>query len=163
MIHPMKRPNQTPDKFICDSMLGGLARWLRAAGYDAEFHYDIDDCRLVELTKQSGRMLLSCDDDIFRRNVIRNGEIPALRVPRQLSRVDALRFVMNHLGLRLRRPRCMSCGGELIEVPKHRVMSEAPPLAYKNCDKFWRCRRCGKLFWRGTHWKKIADRLEQIR
>ncbi len=144
-------------------MLGGLARWLRAAGYDAEFHYDIDDGRLVELAEESGRMLLSCDSDIFRRNVIRRGEIPALRVPRQLSRTEALRFVMDHLDLSLRQPRCMACGGELIEVPKHQVMAEAPPLAYKNCDKFWRCQRCGKLLWRGTHWRKIAYRLEQIR
>ncbi|MCD6378693.1 MAG: hypothetical protein DRO01_07865, partial [Thermoproteota archaeon] len=28
---------------LCDAMLGGLARWLRAAGYEAQFIYGIDD------------------------------------------------------------------------------------------------------------------------
>src|SRR5437016_13793776 len=29
--------------FFCDAGLGGLARWLRAAGYEAEWHEGIDD------------------------------------------------------------------------------------------------------------------------
>ena len=29
--------------FACDAMLGGLARWLRAAGYDASWEHGIDD------------------------------------------------------------------------------------------------------------------------
>ncbi|MCD6304264.1 MAG: hypothetical protein J7M21_04805, partial [Planctomycetes bacterium] len=53
-------------------------------------------------------------------------------------------------------------GGELIEVPKHSVAGEAPPLAFRNCRRFWRCARCGRLLWRGTHWRKIARRLEGI-
>jgi len=36
--------------FFCDAMLGGLARWLRAAGYDAEYEYGIDDGGHVCLT-----------------------------------------------------------------------------------------------------------------
>ena len=57
----------------------------------------------------------------------------------------------------------MSCGGELEEVPKHLVADEAPPLAFRRCEKSWRCRRCGKLLWHGTHWEKIAKRLEAFR
>lgn len=32
-----------PPRFACDAMLGGLARWLRAAGYDATWTYGIED------------------------------------------------------------------------------------------------------------------------
>ncbi len=144
-------------------MLGGLARWLRAAGYDAAFEYGIDDGELIGCARDDGRVILSCDGPLFERNVIKSGEVPALRVPRQLSKLDALRFVMDRLGLPLRTPRCMACGGEPAEVPKHSVMGEAPPLAYRNCERFWRCRRCGRLLWRGTHWRKITRRLEQVR
>jgi hypothetical protein len=69
---------------------------------------------------------------------------------------------MRELRLPLRRPRCMACGGELAEVPKHTVTDEAPPLAYRNCDRFWRCARCGKLLWRGTHWQRITRRLGEM-
>lgn len=157
----MSQEDDAP-KFLCDAMLGGLARWLRAAGYDAEFEYGIDDGELVRRAGESGRIVLSSDGPLFDRNVIRNGQIDALYIPQQLSKIEQLKFVMNRLKLPLRRPRCMSCGGALVEVPKHAVTDEAPPLAFRNCDRFWRCSRCGKLLWRGTHWHKITRRLEEI-
>ncbi len=148
--------------FFCDAMLGGLARWLRAAGYDAAYEYGIDDGDLIDRARHDGRMVLSSDGPLFDRNVIRNGEVSALYVPQQLSKLEQLRFVVDRLGLPLHSPRCMACGGELAEVPKHDVMGEAPPLAYRHCERFWRCGRCGKLLWRGTHWHKITRRLDEI-
>jgi uncharacterized protein with PIN domain len=158
----MPGPPDTAPAFLCDAMLGGLARWLRAAGYDAAFEYGIDDGDLVRRARRDGRVLLSSDGPLFERNVIRSGEVRALYVPQQLSKLDALRFVVRELGLAPRPPRCMACGGELIETPKHAVTGEAPPLAFRRCDRFWRCRRCGKLLWRGTHWQKIDARLGDV-
>src|SRR5438876_10577751 len=37
--------------FWCDSGLGGLARWLRGAGYDALWHPQIDDDELLGKAK----------------------------------------------------------------------------------------------------------------
>ncbi len=158
----MSPVRDTSASFFCDAMLGGLARWLRAAGYDAAFEYGIDDGDLVERCRRSGRILLSCDGPLFERTVIREGEVPALRVPRGLSNVEALRFVVRRLSLPLGQPRCMACGGELEEVPKHSVAGEAPPLAFRNCERFWRCAGCGKLLWRGTHWSRIRRKLREV-
>jgi len=143
-------------------MLGGLARWLRAAGCDAEFEYGIEDGVLVDRARKARRVLLSSDSRLFERNVIKNGEIRALFVPRGLDKLAQLEFVMRELGLGLGEPRCMACGGELREVPKHEAAGEAPPLAFRNCDRFWRCARCGKLLWHGTHWQKVARRLREV-
>lgn len=154
--------SDTDLRFICDAMLGGLARWLRAAGYDAEFEYDIDDGELVARAERTGQMILSSDGPLFERNVITSGRVRALFVPRQLSKLEQLRFVVGELGLAIGTARCMACGGELIEVPKHEVAGEAPPLAFRRCEQFWRCGRCGKLLWHGTHWRKIAERLGEI-
>jgi len=152
-----------PDtRFICDAMLGGLAHWLRAAGYDALYKYGIEDDRLLARAAQEDRIVLSSDGPLFQRNVIKNGDVNALYIPQQLSKFAQLEYVMKKLDLPRREPRCMSCGGLPVEVHKHEVMSEIPPLAYKNCDRFWRCRRCGKLLWRGTHWDRIAPRLDEI-
>jgi len=143
-------------------MLGGLARWLRAAGYDAHFQYGIEDAQLIERAQADARTILSSDGGLFERNIIKNGQIRALYIPQQLSKFEQLKFVMRTLKLPLRESRCMGCGGELGEVAKHEVMGEAPPLAYRNCEKFWRCRRCGKLLWKGTHWNRITPRLNEI-
>ncbi len=144
-------------------MLGGLARWLRAAGYDAQFEYGIDDRDLVAQALAAGQVLLSSDGPMFERNVIKQGALKALYIPQQMSKLQQLRFVLETLNLPLRPPRCMACGGELLEVSKHTVMAEAPPLAYRNCDRFWRCSRCGKLLWHGTHWARITQRISECR
>ena len=149
-------------EFYCDAMLGGLARWLRAAGYDAEFEYGIEDGVLVDRAREARRVLLSSDSRLFERNVIKNAEIRALFVPRGLDKLAQLEFVMRELSLGLREPRCMGCGGELREVPKHEAAGEAPPLAFRSCDRFWRCARCGKLLWHGTHWQTVTRRLREV-
>jgi uncharacterized protein with PIN domain len=48
-------------RFACDAMLGGLARWLRAAGYDASWDDGIDDGELIRLARAEGRTALSSD------------------------------------------------------------------------------------------------------
>ena len=40
-------------RFACDAMLGGLARWLRAAGYDACWQEGIDDGELIRLARHA--------------------------------------------------------------------------------------------------------------
>jgi uncharacterized protein with PIN domain len=145
-------------------MLGGLARWLRASGYDASWHYGAADDDLVRDARRTGRVLLTADRGIMERGVVRKGIVRAVLVPRGLSRTGQLDFVFDALGIGpLREPRCMSCGGELDEVPKETVRGEAPPKSFARCERFWRCGRCGKLLWRGTHWTKIARELERRR
>ena len=51
--------SEPPPLFLCDAMLGGLARWLRGAGYDARFQYGIDDRDLIRLARETGGTLLS--------------------------------------------------------------------------------------------------------
>jgi uncharacterized protein with PIN domain len=154
---------QAGPEFVCDAMLGGLARWLRAAGYDAEFTYGIDDQRLIRRVLQTGAALLSSDGKLFDRNLIKDKTVKALFVPRELSKHQQLGFVLRQLKLPVRsEPRCMACGGRLAEVQKQSVEGEAPRKAYDAYERFWRCGRCGKLLWQGTHWKRITARLEQI-
>ena len=158
----MKPEADSPPRFFCDAMLGGLARWLCAIGYEAAFEYGIDDGDLVARASAEQRMILSSDRGLFERTVIKDGRVGALFIPQQLGRLEQLRFVVRQLQLPRRDTRCMACGGELAEVPKHSVTNEAPPLAYRHCERFWRCQGCGKLLWRGTHWQKIEGRLGEL-
>jgi len=158
----VKHLNDSPPTFFCDAMLGGLARWLRAAGYDAEFRHGIDDGVIVSESLETGRILLSSDGPMFERKVIRDRQLDTLFIPRQMTRIDQLIYVVDKLDLKRHPARCMACGGRLDEIPKHTVMDEAPPLAYRYCDTFYRCQRCDKLMWRGTHWRTIDSRLNDI-
>jgi uncharacterized protein with PIN domain len=140
-------------------MLGGLARWLRAAGYVAEFDPHIDDGSLVRLAAARGQIALSSDGGIFERTVVRTAGVRALYVPRGLSKVAQLGFVLRALDLPIREPRCMTCGGALVEVDRQAVRDEAPPRTFARVSRFWRCSGCGKLLWKGTHWARIDAAL----
>jgi hypothetical protein len=143
-------------------MLGGLARWLRAAGYDAVlFESGIDDAEVLARAAATGSILLSSDRGIFERNVVKDGRVRAIFVPRAAHKTEQLRFVMNTLGLAVRPPRCMSCGGALLVVAKEDVRAEAPPRAFECTDTFYRCERCKKLLWKGTHWRRIERVLAE--
>jgi uncharacterized protein with PIN domain len=148
--------------FACDAMLGGLARWLRAAGYDASCQAHIADWDLIRLARREGRILLSSDTGIFRIGIIRDGDRPALFIPHGLSRLEQLAFVLNRLDLRPREPRCMACGGELGEMPKEQVRDRVPPRSFAWVEHVYECRRCGRLFWQGTHWQRIAAALQSV-
>src|SRR5689334_19513497 len=76
----------TDPRFACDAMFGGLARWLRAAGYDASWRADIDDWELVRLAQREGRILLTADTGIFRIGIVRDGEVPGLLLPHGLGK-----------------------------------------------------------------------------
>ncbi len=144
-------------------MLGGLARWLRAAGYDACWQAGIDDWDLIRQARAEGRILLSSDTGIFRVGIVRDGDVPALFVPHRLTTVqDQLTFVLQQFGLEPIAPRCMACGGVLVEMPREQVRDRAPPRTFAEVEHFFECARCGQLFWRGTHWKKIAAVLDGI-
>ena len=145
--------------FACDAMLGGLARWLRAAGYDASWHPGIEDRDLVGLVHEQKRTLLTADTKIFEFRAIRDGVLPAILIPVDVRPREQLGFVLAKLGLPLLEPRCMVCGSELVEKTKDEVAGRVPLRTYAWLERFWECNRCGKLFWRGTHWEKIEQAL----
>ncbi|WP_437895568.1 Mut7-C RNAse domain-containing protein [Sorangium sp. So ce124] len=145
--------------FLCDAMLGGLSRWLRGAGYDAMFEHGIDDGDLVRLAQQTGRVLLSSDAGVFERRSLRTAAVRGLYVPRGLRPTEQAGFVLRELGLPVRDPRCMACGGALTAAPKDSVRDAVPAVVADRHDEFWRCDRCGKVLWKGSHWDGIVAGL----
>lgn len=148
--------------FICDAGLGGLARWLRAAGYRAVWRPQLDDAGLLEEARRTGATLLTTDSLLMERRLLRDGVIPALWLPPVLRPAQQLAQVLHRLGLPLRPPRCMSCGGSLRPADKEAVRDRIPPRTYRWRDQYFVCESCGKLFWHGTHWERIQQRLHQI-
>jgi uncharacterized protein len=149
-------------RFACDAMLGGLARWLRAAGYEADWQAGINDWDLLRQGRALGQIVLSSDTGLFRIGIVRDGEVPALFIPHGLNPKEQLAFVLSQLHLSLQPRRCMACDGELISVPREQVAAEVPPRSYAWVDRFWRCGRCARVFWRGTHWQRIEATLRGL-
>jgi uncharacterized protein with PIN domain len=146
-------------RFVCDGSLGGLARWLRAAGYEAAWREGLTGEALLREARGTAAVVLTSDHEVFLRREVVSGRLPALPVSSRLSLSDQLRHVLRTLALPLGRPRCMACGGVLEVVPKEAVRERIPPRTARWKDEYFVCRGCGRLLWQGTHWERIAARL----
>jgi hypothetical protein len=152
-----------PVLFLCDAGLGGLARWLRAAGYDAAWQPDIADDELLRQAKQAQATVLTTDAMLMERRLLRDRIIPVFWLPPTLGIPEQLALVFREFGLTVRGPRCMSCGGELRRGAKEALRDRIPPRTYRWLDEYFVCSRCDKLFWHGTHWRRIVEELAALK
>ena len=155
-------PRSAPVLFLCDAGLGGLARWLRAAGYDAAWQPHIADDELLRQARALRAIVLTTDGMLMERRLLRDRIIGAFWLPPTLSIPEQLALVFREFGLTLREPRCMSCGGELRRGSKEELRERIPPRTYRWLEEYFVCSRCEKLFWHGTHWQRIVKALEGL-
>jgi uncharacterized protein len=151
-------------RFLCDAMLGGLAKWLRAAGYDTYYARegtDISDGSLVQMALEEGRVLLTSDRGFLERKPVRDEEVSLLVVP-HLPVDDQLRLVARSFDLARRPSRCMECNGQLETVQASAVVDRVPPGVLRDRQSFFSCRGCRRVFWHGSHWERIVGRLGRV-
>jgi uncharacterized protein with PIN domain len=165
---PVMPSDDDPD-FHCDAALGGLARWLRAIGYDARFWPGIADPDWVRMMIGSSAILLTTDGRLMQHGAIAQGAVAALLVPITLDKHGQAAYThgqaaytVTALELPVRATRCMACGGELVRVDKEAVRDRIPPRTFPWLDEYFICRRCDRLFWEGTHWQRIRGELVRL-
>jgi hypothetical protein len=152
---------ERPPRFLCDPSLGGLARWLRAAGFEAEVAAGVAGHRLPDEALRLGRVLLTTEAEALDRRIVVDGSLRVVWLPSTLTTSEQLRMVALDLGLVPREPRCMRCGGALVPVAKDAVRSRIPPRTALWKDEYFVCASCDGLFWQGTHWERITRTLAE--
>ena len=143
-------------RFVADVMLGKLARWLRALGYDTLYFRDAPDSRLLGIALRERRQLLTRDAGLAARagaagRLVRAGSLDA-----------QLREVTEAWGLTSRAPlsRCLECNETLARRAPGEVRDRVPPYTCATQREFWECAGCRRVFWAGTHAEGILSRLQ---
>lgn len=159
-----QEPAEPVQCFMADSMLGRLARWLRILGYDTAYEKVITDEALVERVVREHRWLLTRDRRLALRKLLRDRHtlIASDEVDgqlRQLHRDLKIDLDMTHQ----RYYRCADCNVVLIFISPEVAAPLVPPFVAQHHKTFLQCPRCRKVFWPGTHWEHILDRLTTMR
>ncbi|MFQ5806507.1 MAG: Mut7-C RNAse domain-containing protein [Phycisphaerae bacterium] len=149
-------------RVACDAMCGGLARWLRLFGVDTTFTAAIKDADLVGHAVAEGRTVISSDHKLFERRLFTSGDLKGVLLPVGLRLREQVRFVADRLALRPGFPRCTACNGELYSVTRAEVGDVVPARSLIWAREFFRCERCGHVFWEGTHWRRIGPAREEF-
>jgi len=151
-------------KFIVDSNVGRLARWLRIAGFDTVFINDLDDNRLVRLALSEGRVLLTKDTQILKRRVATTRRLKVILIESEEVKAQ-LRQVVKTLKLTEEiKPftLCLECNQPLVTKDKEEVKELVPPYVFETQTQYMQCPACHRVYWRGTHWQRMSRELEKI-
>ncbi len=153
-------------KFIADSMLGRLARWLRLLGNDTLYYPQIENRLLLKIAREDKRILLTRNTRIVK---IRGLQYFLLLKEndtfKQLKKVISTFKLYSQLkdideGITL--SRCAICNAVLNNISKKEVKNLIPEYVYKTSDIFRQCSGCGKLYWKGTHPEKFRKKLSEV-
>ena len=148
--------------FLLDVHLGGLARYLRMAGFDCMFeNKDYGDALLAEVAASENYILLTRDIGLLKR-----GKVKYARWIRNVSPESQFKEVVEHYQLNnLFKPlsRCVKCNGNIKEVKKEWVKDTVPVGVYEWVEEFRQCDECSQVYWKGTHFEKIQDILAKAK
>jgi len=148
-------------KFIADSMVGTLARWLRAMGQDVAYDPFLPDRELLRRAREEGRILLTRDTRLI---MIR--DIPQYLFITRNSLEEQLAEVMRAFRLEPKEEdfltRCIECNGLLEEVERQKIKGKTPPFVYATQKRFWLCPGCRRIYWQGTHLPRLKAKLQGL-
>lgn len=137
-------------------MLGNVSKWLRILGYETLFFKTPSDETLLKLSQESNRILLTSDKELFKKAKSMNINTifinPNLSLKEKLIKV----FKESNLQPQLNSTRCTVCGSELNKIE----IKDLEELLFTS--DFWVCNKCGKLYWRGSHWKNIMKMYNEL-
>ena len=147
-------------RFVADVHLGRLAGYLRLAGFDTLYRNDWRDEELAALAAEQRRILLTRDRGLLMRSVITHGYLVRDTRPRaQLGEVLA-RFDLR--GSLAPFTRCAMCNGEIVPVAASDVTAALPEKTALHYHEFWRCNGCGRVYWRGPHYRSVSALLSEM-
>ncbi|TFZ01081.1 Mut7-C RNAse domain-containing protein [Ramlibacter rhizophilus] len=152
------RPPAEP-RFAADAMLGRLARWLRVLGWDTFFDATVHDPELVRRADAEDRVLLTRDRHLLRalaprRHIEIRHDAPLAQLVQVVRVLDPPPPAELFL-------RCTVCNGVLsapVDLDQARPLlplglRHDPPTPVRACPD------CGRLYWPGSHVRRMRDAL----
>lgn len=141
---------------MVDSMLGGLARWLRILGYDAAYDPQIADAELIRRGTEERRIILTRDRGIpeewwLDNLVLINSETP----------LEQLREIAATFDLSPNRifTRCTRCNEPLRPAEPEAIGDRLPPGVRERQTPIVECPACMRMYWEGSHTSRMRTQL----
>lgn len=150
--------------FVVDAMLGNLAKKLRLLGYDSTYFSSIEDEKLITIAKNEKRVILTKDEQLTKAAQNQNAKAILIRGNdeyEQISQINASirleKFVID-----TNSSRCVICNGKLLPIEKYRIINKIPDGILEREEKFWSCDGCKKIYWKGSHFEKLQEFVNEL-
>ena len=172
MVNIEKEAEETI-RFVTDRMLGKLSTWLRILGYDTIYAAEVkgecveEDESLAALAEHEARILLTRDKILAASAKRRGVQCVHIKTGEVMGQLKELLRHYPNINLEPVSIRCSECNGRLRKVVEEeeedilREKSYVPTSMIGECE-FWICNRCGWIYWEGSHWRNMRERLKQL-
>ncbi|HEC36911.1 hypothetical protein LCGC14_0487920 [marine sediment metagenome] len=157
-------------KFLVDSMLGKLARFLRIFGYDTVYANDlvsyfnlkpVPDDKLILYAKKNNRYIITKDELLYKYYIEKSIYLKGEGIYNYLNQLKkALKL---NLEFKIAKARCSICNSRLKKIKNKSVIKEvALKESFNHYDEFFECvnLHCKKIYWEGSHIANIKNNIE---
>lgn len=163
-VRPLLRVRPEPLRrlcFVADAHLGGLARMLRMLGFDTLYSNQYHDDEIRDIAARDARVVLTRDRELLKcRDITHGCYVHSLRPMDQWKEVVArLQLERDAKPFTL----CLHCNEALQEIDKAAVLERLPENVAKYYERFCTCPRCKRIYWEGSHWKRMRSWLDELR
>ena len=145
-------------RFIADTMLGKLTKWLRVLGFDVRYNAETADAQLLQTAETDDRILLTRDHNLIacRRSILRL-YIESDHYHQQVRQV-VQEFNLAHNIQAF--TRCIRCNACLHTIAKPAIVKRVPAYVFATQMTFKHCAPCDHLYWGGTHRDNMSRQLQ---
>jgi uncharacterized protein with PIN domain len=161
IMHPLRAPLRLETlRFIADAHLGGLAQLLRLAGFDTRYDNHFPDDEIEQLALTEHRVVLTRDRELLkRRSLVHGCYVRTLQPDAQWREVATRLGLAQHVRpFRL----CLMCNAPLRRASADEVSDRVPEGVLERHARFVTCDVCRRVFWEGSHWKRMRARIEEL-
>lgn len=146
--------------FIADAHLGKLTKYLRMLGFDTLYRNDFGDEEIINISLKDNRIILTRDKTLLNSKRITHGYYI-----RSVNKHDQLTEVISKFDLKSQfKPftRCMTCNGLLVPKLPEQIENLVDKETFANFNVFYYCPTCNKVFWQGSHFKRMESLILDI-
>jgi uncharacterized protein len=148
-------------RFIADTMLGKLVKWLRVMGIDVVYDAAAPSDEVVHAAAREGRVLLTRNHRLAWRQ---ENTAPASFLFIESNYYhEQVRQVVEKFGSELAIhlfTRCLRCNTLLQTVAREGIIGEVPPYILASQTVFMHCVACNRVYWAGTHRHRMLQQLQ---
>jgi hypothetical protein len=148
-------------RFVVDTTLGKLAKWLRGLGFDTTVFRGRDLHQLVQISQREKRIIVTRNRRLEAKRFLGN-----IIVVREDQPDHQVRVVLHTLGLRLDPgrflSRCLLCNALLETMGRAEAEGRVPEFVFHTHQVFHRCPTCHRIYWEGTHPTNMKRKIDKL-
>jgi uncharacterized protein with PIN domain len=133
-------------------------------GYDAWLFSGDNDSHMVASAQKEDRVILTRDTQIMKRRVVTSGRVTAILIKGDDPELQ-MHQVITTLNLDPQsRPfsLCLECNHPLVAKSKPQVKDLVPHYVFQTQNQYMACPKCHRIYWRGTHWQAMTEKLKSF-